>query len=180
MVVNHIRILDFLFSNHLSTDSMHLRHLKEQGPAVCQVIMTSLSYSFVRYNHRLSDFTSSQLNFSPTLCETFAATVSACSLSLSLSLSLTGENYTVSLSSAERARQTIYSPSSAISDSGKPASIFRYLASPSGEISNAVQKYYVNRLLRLILTGRKIKQWTDFSSGWFISSKRWGQFGPFC
>lgn len=124
---------------------------KEHGPAVCQVITTSLPYSLARYNHRLSEISPRASSTFPN----FVRDVSSNSRRLpALSLSLTGENYTVSLSSAERDTQTIFSKQSYF----RPwKAIFRYLASPSGEICNAVQKYYVNRPLPLILTERKIK-----------------------
>lgn len=127
---------------------------EEHEPAACRVITTSLPpcllrdtiIGWQRYQSELAQL------FPPTLCETFAA-VDACTPPLHTHR-LTGENYTVSLSSAERerARQTIFTM----------RGYFRlwhcclHLAAITRlhlvKICNAVQKYNVNRRQGLILT----------------------------
>lgn len=162
----------FYFLNHLSNWFDASQTSKEHGPAVCQVITTSLPSSLQDTIIGCQRYQLEPAQLFPTLCETFAAIVGACSLSLSAwQVRIILCPCHLQRERGEGDRQ--YSLSSAISDSGKSASIFCYLAFPSGEICNAVQKYYVNRLPRLILTGRKIKQWMDFSFRCFILDKRW-------
>lgn len=81
-------------------------------------------------------------------------------LSPSLSFSLTGENYIMSLSSAEQRRERLEKErerelrrqGKVIPETLPPSCC--YHVSLSGKLRNGVQKYYVNRLLGLILTGR--------------------------
>lgn len=127
---------------------------KEQGPAACQVITTFLLY-FSRYNHRLSGTaTSTSPNFVWDIC----GRRHIYSFPLSLSFSLTGENYIMSLSSAEQRRERLEKErelrrqGKVISETLPPSCC--YHVPLSGKLCNAVKKYYVNRLLGLILTGR--------------------------
>lgn len=104
----------------------------------------------------------------PTFQETFAATAGACSRSPSL----TGENYTVSLSSAGRERDNIL-PAELFQTLARPASFFPYLHL-LGSVTPL--KSIVNRRLRLILTGRENEATDGFraSGSSFQVSLGWG------
>lgn len=138
---------------------------KEHGPAVCRVITTSLLYSLARYNHRLSEI-------SPGASSTFSNFVwDVCSNSGRL-FALPAWQVRIILCPCHLQRDIH-------THNILRAELFQTLESHLSisriSICNAVQKYYVDKPLRLILTGRKTKQWMDFSFRGFISRRRWWQ-----
>lgn len=146
----------------LCWDSLHIvvswskasQAFKEQGPAVCQVITTSFLY-FSRYNHRLSGTASST---SPNFVWDICGRRHIYSFPLSLFQPDRWELYYVLVicrAKEREARETereLRRQGKVISETLPPSCC--YHVSLSGKFSNAVQKYYVNRLLGLILTER--------------------------
>lgn len=138
---------------------------------------------FARYNHRLSEISARAGSTFPNFVwEVCSNSRRLFTLSPSLSQLDRWELYCVLVIHTERERERRRESDNILRavlfQTRKSASIFCYLASPSGEICNAVQKHYVNRLPRLILTGRKIKQWIEFSFRCFILDKRWWKCVP--
>lgn len=82
--MNYIQVWGFyFFLNHLSNWFDASQTSKEHGPAVCQVITTSLPSSLQDTIIGCQRYQLEPAQLFPTLCETFAAIVGACSLSLS-------------------------------------------------------------------------------------------------
>lgn len=103
----HIYILELFLSRSNASQTF-----KDDGPVACQVITTSLPSLLQDTITGCQRYQPGPAQLFPTLCETFAAVVGACTLSLSLSQLDRWELYCVLVICRERARQTIFTEQS--------------------------------------------------------------------